>query len=136
MKILKTIFWTTVFWLLVLLVIFGYAKYTKQGENLANNIAKNLGVVPAIETTVGSGTLTDEAIMTQFTQIQDAIEKMQMQLDVLVSEDMLEDNISSDVTTIIKEDITIEKTDTDADSSTVTDEDVEVEATTSTGTAE
>lgn len=57
MNVLKTIFWTTVFWLILLLIVFIYAKYTTSGESLANSIAKQLGVTPAVEMMVDTGAM-------------------------------------------------------------------------------
>ena len=89
MKILKTIFWTTVFWLLVLLVIFGYTKYTKNGEGLANNIAKNLWVVPVMETTTWSMTdwMSDELM-----KIQEDLAQIKEGVKFLVEEEILGDD--------------------------------------------
>ncbi len=87
MKGLKIFFWTSIFWLVVVAVIFGYAKYVKSGQWLANTIAKMVGVTPASEM------LVDEALMNTQTDMNEELEAIQAQLA----------NIESDVQLLVGE---------------------------------
>lgn len=96
MKVLKTIFWTTIFWLVLLLIVFIYAKYTASGESLANSIAKQLWVTPAAEMMTESGSMMMETSMDDIRMLQESVDAVQMNVEKLLDmsmEDMKKDSM-------------------------------------------
>lgn len=124
MKILKAIFWTTVFWLLIMLIVFVYAKYTKWWEGLANSIAKNLWVQVMTTWSMMSWDTMSGAVSEQYTEMMNSLELMNANIDYLVEEQMK----ISDATTTTTNTLTIKKVTTGAITSDTTIQEEVVDA--------
>jgi len=151
MRAFKTFFWTTLFWVLVLFIVFLYAKYTKGGDSISNFVVKSLWVTPQVEGIVDWDT---NLVNDKVANLELMIAELQADVKVLLGEDatpvFTEDtsttttSTTTDTTedTVVTDDTTTDDTTPDDDTTsddadtTTPDDTTGTGSATGTGTAE